>query len=155
VINTQHERCRCGDDGCNFSWNVNKTSDKNSISLKSTSILSSHLCLAPTGDLFPSCFKTKIVYTFLTVSICATYCPFQPPGCDHLNTIWWWIEIMKLHIMQFSPFACYFLPLGSKYSQRHVFKHPQSWRWRQYVHLIYWYYTIRRLQGAMIQKTTI
>jgi hypothetical protein len=33
---------------------------------------------------------------------------------------------MKLIIMQFSPTSCHLIPLGSKYSQHPVLKHPQS-----------------------------
>jgi hypothetical protein len=34
---------------------------------------------------------------------------------DKFNNIWWGVQVMKLFIMQSSPSACHFLPLGSKY----------------------------------------
>ena len=46
---------------------------------------------------------------------------------DHRNDIWWAIQIIKLHIMQFSPLPCYIVPLRPKYSPQHpVLKHPQA-----------------------------
>jgi hypothetical protein len=47
------------------------------------------------------------------------------------NNIWWWVQNMKLFIVQLSPFSRYFLPLRSKYFPQHpVLKHPQSMhRW--------------------------
>jgi len=52
--------------------------------------------------------------------------PSHLPWLDYLNNIWWSIHIMKLLIMQSSPSSCHFLPLGSKYSQCPIFRHPQS-----------------------------
>jgi hypothetical protein len=31
------------------------------------------------------------------------------------NNIWWGVLVTKLHIMQFSPFRCYLVLLGSKF----------------------------------------
>jgi hypothetical protein len=43
---------------------------------------------------------------------------------DLPNTLWWWVQIMKLPIVQLSPFSDYFIPLRSKYSpQQPVLKH--------------------------------
>jgi hypothetical protein len=53
--------------------------------------------------------------------------PPHSPLFDLPNYIWRWVQIMKLPIVQVSPFSCHFVPLGSKYSSvRPVFKHPQS-----------------------------
>jgi hypothetical protein len=53
--------------------------------------------------------------------------PFHPLWLDHPNSIWWRIQIMKLHLMEFSPFSCHFLPLRPKYSlQCPVLKGPHS-----------------------------
>jgi hypothetical protein len=40
-------------------------------------------------------------------------CPPHSPWFDLPNNIWWWVEIMKLPIVQLSPFFSYFIPLGS------------------------------------------
>jgi hypothetical protein len=43
------------------------------------------------------------------------------------NNIWWWVHIMKLPIVQLSPFSDYFICLRSRYSPQHpVLKYPQS-----------------------------
>jgi hypothetical protein len=48
------------------------------------------------------------------------------PLFDLLNTVSWWVQIMKLSFLQLSPLSRYFIPLRSKYSpQRPVLKHPQ------------------------------
>jgi hypothetical protein len=54
----------------------------------------------------------------------------RPPSSSWFylpNNIRWWVQIMKLPIVQLSPFSYYFIPLRSKYSPQHpVLKHPQS-----------------------------
>jgi hypothetical protein len=43
------------------------------------------------------------------------------------NNIWWWVQIMKLPIVQLSLFSRYFIPLRSKHSPQYPFlEHPQS-----------------------------
>jgi len=45
---------------------------------------------------------------------------------DHPNNNGWAVQIIKLHIMQFSAFPCYLVPLRPKYSPQHpIIKHPQ------------------------------
>jgi hypothetical protein len=46
---------------------------------------------------------------------CFMPCPSHPPWVNHSNDISW-VHIIKLHIMEFSPFSCRFLPLKSMYS---------------------------------------
>ena len=48
-------------------------------------------------------------YIYLTPPppICARHLWF-----DHQSSIWWWIQVMKLPIIQFSLVSCYFLHLG-------------------------------------------
>jgi hypothetical protein len=38
--------------------------------------------------------------------------PPHSPWFDLPNNIRWWVQIMKLPIVQLSPFPCYFFPLG-------------------------------------------
>jgi hypothetical protein len=42
--------------------------------------------------------------------------PSHSPWFDLPNNIWGWVQNMKLLIVQFSPFSCYFIPLRSKFS---------------------------------------
>jgi hypothetical protein len=59
----------------------------------------------PSG-LFPSGFPTKTLYApFLSPQ------PSNSSLFDHLNNIWWRIQIIKLLIMWFPPFPCYLIPL--------------------------------------------
>jgi hypothetical protein len=50
--------------------------------------------------------------------------PSHSPLYDLSNDIWWWVQIMKLPILQLSPFSRYFIPVRSKYSQHPVLKNP-------------------------------
>jgi hypothetical protein len=52
---------------------------------------------------------------------CYKPCSFHPPWYDHLNIIWWNVQVMKLHIMRFSLSSCYLLSLRSKYSPQLTF----------------------------------
>jgi hypothetical protein len=47
----------------------------------------------------------------------------HPPWLDHL-CILQTVSVTKLLIIHFSPFSCYFLPLGSKYSYQHAVFNP-------------------------------
>jgi hypothetical protein len=40
-------------------------------------------------------------------------CPPHSPWFYLPNNIWWWVQIMKLPILQLSPFSLYFIPLRS------------------------------------------
>ena len=49
----------------------------------------------------------------------------QSPCSDHPNKIQWAVHIMKLLIMQFSPFSCHFIPFNpSPLPQYPILKHP-------------------------------
>jgi hypothetical protein len=92
----------------------------------------------PSG-LFPSMFRTKTLYTFLSSPMRAT-CP-----AHHFRLVFItlmilreWVQIMKLLIVQLPLFSCYLIPLKSKYfPQNTVLKHPHS----------------KRLHGAVFQKS--
>ena len=56
------------------------------------------------------------------------YMPHQSHSStfDHLNNIWWGVQIIKLLTVQFSSLPCCFVPLRPKYSPQHlILKHPQ------------------------------
>jgi len=72
------------------------------ISLRPILILS-YLHLSLPNGLLPSGFLTKILYAFLIFSMCATRPTHIILWFDHLNNIWWSIQVMKFFIMQFSP----------------------------------------------------
>jgi hypothetical protein len=49
---------------------------------------------------------------------------------DHPHNVWWAAQIIKLLIMEFSPFPYYLVPLSSEYSPQHlILKHPQPTSW--------------------------
>ena len=72
-------------------------------------ILSSHLLLSVPGDLFTSDLPTKALPQFLFFRMHST-CPAHHFLLDFITRRT--VQIMKLLTMQFSPFSCYFLPLG-------------------------------------------
>jgi hypothetical protein len=80
------------------------------ISLRSIIILSFYLRLCLPSGLFPSRFRTKILYAFL-IPLSALYmpCPSHPPWLNHPNNIWWSVQVMKLLITQSSPASRHFL----------------------------------------------
>jgi hypothetical protein len=86
------------------------------ISLKSISILSSHLRLGLSSDLFRSDFPTEILYP------CQSHLNFL----DHSNYSWWRVQVMKLVIVQFSQTSCHFISLRPKYSPQHLFSNVRS-----------------------------
>jgi hypothetical protein len=52
--------------------------------------------------------------------------PFHFSRFYHPNDIGWWVEIINLLIMKFSPLPCYLVPLRPKYSPQYsTLKHPQ------------------------------
>jgi hypothetical protein len=98
------------------------------ICLRCTLILSSYLRLGlPTGFI-TSDFPTKILYPFFFFLMVAT-CPAHLilPDLTILHDyIWRRVQVMKLHIMHFSPTSCHSISLRSKfYSEHTVLKHPQ------------------------------
>jgi hypothetical protein len=52
-------------------------------------------------------FQPKLCMHF-SLHMCHVPCSFNP---HRPNNILWWVQIVKLLIMQFSPVSCYFLPL--------------------------------------------
>jgi hypothetical protein len=90
------------------------STDSQPISLRSMLIPSSHLRLGLTSGRFHSGFPTKSLYTFLPPShACHMPCPPHSPWFGLPINIWWWVQIMKLPIVQLSPFSRYFIPLRS------------------------------------------
>ena len=88
-------------------------------------LLSPHLRSGLLSGLFPSGFPTKTLYIHL---IHTRYMPSPSYSSlfDHPNNIWWAVQIIKLLIIQFSPFPSYLVPLRHKYSPQHpILKHPQ------------------------------
>jgi hypothetical protein len=97
------------------------------ISIRSILIFSSHLCLGLPIGLLPSCFPTRILYAFFLPIRATCPRPSHPSWLDNSNYTWRTVQLMKLHIMQFSPASYHFIPLWSKYSLQHpILKHPQS-----------------------------
>jgi hypothetical protein len=99
-------------------WTQRTTS--HTISLKSVSILSSHVLLGFQVGLCPSDFPTKILSTLLIPPSCHMTPPSHPPWFDRPN-IWRLVQITKLCIMQLSLVSSVFLPLRSEYSQTSSF----------------------------------
>jgi hypothetical protein len=57
---------------------------------------------------------------------CHIPCPSHSSWLDHLNNIWWAVEIIKFLIMHSSPFPWCFVPLRPKYPpQQPILEHPQ------------------------------
>jgi hypothetical protein len=84
-------------------------------------VLFFHLRLCLLSGLILSDFVTKILYAFLNASYMPH--PSHPPWLGHTG---WSIQIMKLHIIRFSPTSCYFIRLRSKYfSQNPVLRDLQ------------------------------
>ena len=52
--------------------------------------------------------------------------PYHSSWFDHLNSIWWEVQIIKILIMKFTPLPSYTVPPRPKYSPQHpILKHPQ------------------------------
>jgi hypothetical protein len=81
----------------------------------------------------------KCIFISHSPHICYTFLPYHSPWFNWSNnpSIWWWVQIVKFHIMQFSPPSCYFFPLGlnflhlcSSLSMKDQFPPPiQNIRW--------------------------
>jgi hypothetical protein len=77
------------------------------LSLRSISILSSHLYLDHPGDLLPLGFLTKTQFAFL---MSPTYASSIPSSwLDHLKITGSRVRIIMLFTVQFSPASCHFL----------------------------------------------
>jgi len=88
---------------------------------RSILILSSHLRLGSFSQFSPP----KPCIHYYSPHTC--YMPHPPHSSrfDHSNNIWWGVEIIKLLVMQFSPFPCYLVLLRTKYSPQHpILQHP-------------------------------
>jgi hypothetical protein len=78
-------------------------------------ILFFYLHLVLTSGLFSSGFRTKILQYLLSPP-CVLYLPPILSSFNHPTNIWLRIQIIKLQIMSFSWFFCYFISLRSKHS---------------------------------------
>jgi hypothetical protein len=52
-------------------------------------------------------------------------CPPHSPSFDLPNNIWWWVQIMKLPIVQLSTLSCYFIRLRNS-KLYHILKVPNK-----------------------------
>jgi hypothetical protein len=73
-------------------------------------LIFTHLCQGPPSGLFASCFRARILYGFLTLTMRTRLRPFNI-WFEHRSNIWWRAQSMKLLIMQFFSVFCYFLTL--------------------------------------------
>jgi hypothetical protein len=95
-----------------FQYRIHKSSPpvpilSQSTSPHPTSTRSTHLRLGLPSGLLPSCFPTKNLYAFLfRPHYCCMPHPSRPPRPNYSNSTWRRVEIAKLLIMQFAPFAC-------------------------------------------------
>jgi hypothetical protein len=70
---------------------------------------------------------TETLYAFLCLHVYCMACQYYPPSLDHSGCIWQRVQVMKLHITEFSPTYCHFISLRSRYSLQHpVLKRLQS-----------------------------
>jgi len=66
------------------------------------------------------------VYTSPLSHMCYMLRPSHSSWFNHLNNIWWVVNITKLLIMKFSPLPYYLVPLGPIHRPQHpILKHPQ------------------------------
>jgi hypothetical protein len=64
---------------------------------------------------FPLAFPPIIYTRSSSPHSCYMASPPHPPRLDYSNYTWRRVQIMKLLVMQFSPFTCHLIPLRSKY----------------------------------------
>jgi hypothetical protein len=82
--------------------------------MRSTLILSSHLCLAIHYSLFLSGLPTEYLYAFASLTCVQHAILLLSPLTDNSNYIWRGVQVMKLLAVQFSPASYCFIPLGSE-----------------------------------------
>jgi hypothetical protein len=58
---------------------------------------------------------------------CHMPCPPHSPWFYLPNGNWGQVQIMKLPTLQLPPFHCYFIPLRSKYSPKHLCQTPSAY----------------------------
>ena len=68
--------------------------------------------------------QNPVCISALPHTCCMPY-PSHSSRFDHPKNIGWGVEIIKLLIMLFSLLPYYLVPLGPKYSQHPILKHPQ------------------------------
>jgi hypothetical protein len=73
----------------------------------------------PSEWCLPFRFSEQSVNTLFSSLPCVLIATSHLPRLDQLNNIWWSVQVMKLLIMQSSPFSWHFFPLRSKYSPQH------------------------------------
>ena len=87
-----------------------------SIPLCSILILSTHLCLGLTRSLIMKFPHQNLACISLLSHTCHMPRRFHRPWFAHSNDIQFGVEIMKLPLIQISPFSSYSVPLKPKYS---------------------------------------
>jgi hypothetical protein len=67
-------------------------------------------------------------YIYISSSRCVPHArPSRPSWFDSRHSIWWGVHTIKLHIAQFAPVSCYFLPLSLKcLPESPVFRTPSA-----------------------------
>ena len=91
---------------------------------RSSLILSSHWCLNLPSGIFPSGFPTKTRFAHLPRMYYMPR-PSYFSRFDHLNNMWWAVQIIKLLVKRFSAPPFYLVPPTPKYSSQYpVLQHP-------------------------------
>jgi hypothetical protein len=78
----------------------------------------SYVTLCCRCSTWPLClrFPTKTLYIFMFFPhMLHIHQPFHSPWFEHLNSMWWEVQIMTLLIMWFSLVCCYLPPFRPKY----------------------------------------
>jgi hypothetical protein len=91
--------------------------------IRSISISSLHPSLGLPNGVFFLAFPPNSYIHSSSPQDCYIPCPSHPPWLDYS---WWWIQIMKLLIMQFSPTSYHFIPLWSKSSSALCCQHAHA-----------------------------